>query len=126
MIRFRKVLFPVGLLLGAIVIAGWLRATKPSSPENPITEHVWTVDVLPVVVADIQPEMRLFAQIVAGREVELRALVAGTVESVGSNFADGGIVEKGETLVSIDSFFHDRDLMSNVRCFAKQWRDSMN
>ena len=111
MIRFRKALFPIGLLLGAIAIAGWLRATKPSSPANPITEHIWTVDVLPVVVADIQPEMRLFAQIVAGREVELRALVAGTVESVGSNFANGGIVEKGETLVTIDSFFHDRDLM---------------
>mgnify|MGYP000418575234 CR=1 FL=1 len=74
MIRFRKALFPIGLLLGAIAIAGWLRATKPSSPANPITEHIWTVDVLPVVVADIQPEMRLFAQIVAGREVELRAL----------------------------------------------------
>ncbi|SVC75017.1 uncharacterized protein METZ01_LOCUS327871, partial [marine metagenome] len=24
-IRFRKVLFPIGLLLGAILIAGWLR-----------------------------------------------------------------------------------------------------
>ena len=119
MIRFRKVLFPIGLLLGAILIAGWLRVTKPVSPANPTTERVWTVDVLPVAFLDVQPEMRLFAQIVAGREVHLRSLVSGVVETVGPNFANGGIVEKGEMLITIDPFFLDRNLVEQRTFFRE-------
>jgi len=118
-IRFRKVLFPIGLLLGAILIAGWLRVTKPVSPANPTTERVWTVDVLPVAFLDVQPEMRLFAQIVAGREVHLRSLVSGVVETVGLNFANGGVVEKGEMLITIDPFFLDRNLVEQRALFRE-------
>ena len=119
MTRFRKVLFPVGLVLGAILIAGWLRATKPVSPANPITERVWTVDVLPVAFSNVQPDMRLFAQIVAGREVRLRSLVSGVVETVGRNFSNGGVVEKGEMLITIDPFFIDRDLVEQRTLFRE-------
>jgi len=124
-ISFRKVFFPVGLLLGAILIAGWLRVTKPVSPANQITERVWTVDVLPVVFSDVQPEMRLFAQIVAGREVRLRALVSGVVESVGPNFANGGVVEEGEMLITFDPFFIDRNLVEQ-RTFFREAQARLN
>ena len=111
MIQFRKLIVPVGFLLGAVLIAGWLRATKSDSPASPIAERVWTVDTMPAVISDFQPELHLFAEIVAGRATNLRALVAGTVESVGTNFANGGVVEKGEVLLTMDPFFRDRDLM---------------
>ena len=111
LIQFRKLIIPVGFLLGAVLIAGWLRATKSDSPESPRAARVWTVDTTPVVISDFMPELHLFAEIVSGLATDLRALVAGTVESVGTNFANGGVIEKGEVLLTMDPFFRDRDLV---------------
>ena len=126
LIRSRKVLVPAAILLGGVLIAGWLRLTKPVSPANPITETVWTVDVVSVSFSDVQPEMRLFAEIVAGREVELRSLVPGVVESVGPNFANGGVVEKGEMLITIDPFLSIEIWWNSARFLVRQARDLNN
>ncbi len=107
----RKLLFPVSFLFISIVIAGLLRATKMEAPANPISERVWTVDTASVVIQNIQPTIDLLGEIVAGREVRLRALTSGAVESVGPNFKNGGTVRAGETLLQIDPFFRDKDLL---------------
>jgi len=99
-----KVLLPVLILAGAIGTALFLYATKSEITPEPAKEKSWTVAATTVVVADYAPELKLFGQLVAGRETELRALVVGPVVKTGENFVEGGTVRAGELLLEIDPF----------------------
>jgi len=102
--RTRKILLPVVILAIAVSFAGYLRATRPAVKRNPVQERVWVVSAMSVKLADVQPKLRLYGEIVAGRKVDLRPLVGGRIVGVGPNFSDGGIVQTGELLIEIDNF----------------------
>jgi len=102
--RARKVLLPVLILVIAVSFAGYLRATRPPVKRNPIEERVWVVSATPIKFEDIQPKLRLYGEIVAGRKVDLRPLVGGRIVGVGPNFAAGGIVRANDLLIEIDDF----------------------
>jgi len=102
--RARKVLLPVVILAVAVSFAGYLRATRPPVKRNAVQERVWVVAATAVAYQDIQPKLRLYGEIVAGRQVDLRPLVGGRIVAVGPNFAAGGIVRTDELLIEIDDF----------------------
>ncbi|MCH8090793.1 MAG: efflux RND transporter periplasmic adaptor subunit [Proteobacteria bacterium] len=99
-----KIALPLIILALAIAGAGYLRATKTVlTPKAPV-EKVWPVSAVEAAPSDIQPELRVFGEIVAGREVEMRPLVAGRVIEAGPDFVEGGILKRGDLLVAIDPF----------------------
>ena len=106
----KKWLLPLVILVVAFLIGSYLLATKkqlvPVAPE----ERVWAVDVVSASYADVQPELTLYGQIAASRSSELRAQVAGRIIDVAQNFRDGGIVEKGDLLVTVDPFDYETAL----------------
>jgi len=105
-----RYLLPFAVLAFAAAGVAYLVASKPVVAPNAQTERVWTVATRTAVIADVQPELRLFGEIVAGREVELRALVAGEVVAVGPNVVDGGTVEGGELIAAIDAFDYQAEV----------------
>lgn len=105
-----KVILPVLAIATSVVVAGWLKSTKPDTPANPLPERVWVVEAARVAFADVRPELSLFGEVVAAREVALRALVAGPVQAVSERFVEGGTVEAGEVLVTIDPFDFEQDV----------------
>ena len=102
--RLRKILLPLVIIAAGLAFAGYLRATRPPVERNPVRERVWIVSAMPVTLRNIQPELRLYGEIVAGRKVDLRPLVAGRIVAVGPKFAAGGIVRAGDLLIQIDPF----------------------
>ncbi len=106
----RKTALPIAILAVALAFAVFLRATKPDIERNKVEERVWPVSAVTVEIVDVQPELNLYGEIVAGREVELRPLVAGRVVEVGANFVDGGKVRAGELLVAIDRFHYESQI----------------
>jgi len=99
-----KVALPLLVLaLGAVSYAG-LKATRPDVPSRPAQEKVWPVLAAQVTFSDFKPEVRLYGETVAGRVVELRALVAGQVTETGPGLRAGGRVKKGDLLLRIDPF----------------------
>ena len=105
-----KIIAPVGVLLAAFGIAAVLAATRPSLAPDELRERAWLVTTEAVSVGTIQPELRLFGEVVPGREVELRPLVTGQIIETGKNFREGGIVSAGELLLSIDPFDYEAAL----------------
>ena len=100
------------MLVGALAVAGYLQATKPElAPEAP-AERVWLISTAEAAIADRQPELLAYGEIVAQRDVEMRALVAGQIVAVGENFVDGGWVREGDLLVQIDPFEFDASVAS--------------
>ncbi len=102
--QVRKAVLPAILVVAAVAGAIVLVRTKPVVAPSDKVEQPWLVSVSAVTLADVQPTLRLFGEIVPGREVELRALVAGEVVAVGEAFVDGGVVAKGTMIIGIDAF----------------------
>ena len=108
--RLAKIAVPIVIIAAAVAGAGYLKATRPVVESTLPEERAWPVSVVSAARVDVQPELRLFGEIVAGRDVELRPLVAGTVIDVGARFVDGGVVRAGELLVAIDPFDYHADV----------------
>ena len=104
------------LVLSILVLAGGIAGfvvlvkTRPELTPSAPQERVWVVAAETVEFRDVQPDLRLFGEIVAGRQVELRALVAGEVVEVAPTFREGGAVEQGDLLLAIDPFDYQAGL----------------
>ena len=99
----------MAILTGAVLFAGYagqkaLIAAKEEPAKRPAREKVAFVKTVPIEFGSYQPMLRLYGETVAGRRVELRALVAGDVKSVGDSLRDGGEVKAGEPLLTINPF----------------------
>ena len=102
--RFLKIALPLLTLVCAVLAVGYLQATRPDIERTASAERAMPIAASTVRIADIQPAIDAFGEVVAQRDVELRALVAGPVVAVGENFVNGGTVRAGELLVEIDPF----------------------
>lgn len=97
-------LLPIAILMLAVGIMTFLRMTKPELGARPVAEKVWPVAVAEVAPGSERPRLRLEGEVVAGREAELRPLVAGTILELAPAFRDGGSLRRGELAVRIDPF----------------------
>ena len=102
--RFLKIFLPLLTLVCAVLAVGYLRATKPEIERTGFEERARPIAAATVRIGDVQPAISAYGEVVAERDVELRALVAGPVVSVGENFVNGGTVRAGDLLVAIDPF----------------------
>ena len=108
--RFFKIAVPIALLAAAAIGSYRLWDTRPEVAAKPARELSRTVAAVTVEHRDIRPGMRLYGSIVAGREVDLRPLVAGRIIEVGDSFADGGILRAGDLIIAIDPFDAQADI----------------
>ncbi len=100
-----KIGLPLAILAAAVaVVVLYLLPTKPEIKPKAPQERVWPVSVIETAPSDVRPEFRVYGEIVAGREVEMRPLVAGRVVEVGPDFVEGGVVKRGGLLIAIDPF----------------------
>ncbi|WP_208977770.1 HlyD family efflux transporter periplasmic adaptor subunit [Labrenzia sp. 011] len=92
------------ILFGAVKGMNYLVGTRPELPKRPVQEKSYAVETVTLVRGDHAPQLNVYGETSAGREVELRSLVAGEVIEVHPNLKAGGAVSKGEVLVAIDRF----------------------
>lgn len=106
--KIKKILLPFGLLAASFAVFALLLALRPVVPSVIPTERVWNVNVVRAEVKDIQPTLKVFGEVVAGRKITLRALVSGEINEMHPQFREGGIVEKDDKLFQIDPFNYER------------------
>ena len=110
---------PLLIIVVAVVIIGIMMATRPTVVAVDPPERTWPVEVVTVKHADYQPSLNLFGEVIAGRQSELRALVAGIVIDTGKNFREGAFVEKGELLLQVDPFEYRNDVEEQTALLAE-------
>ncbi len=103
-IVFLRILFPVLIIAGAISGYSYLKKTKPVIKKQAKREQVLAVDTVITKITDYQPTIKLYGEAVAGRKVEMRALVSGEIIETGKKLSIGSIIKKGEQLIKIDPF----------------------
>ena len=97
-----QVLLPIAVIAAGYGGYQYLKATKPEPSKQRNVERAFGVRVVPVSIGTFQPKLTLYGSAVAGREVDLRALVSGRVVETSAHLREGGVVEKGAQLLSID------------------------
>ncbi len=102
--RLFTILVPLAILAIGVMVAIFLISTRPELAAKPVVERVWTVASVPAASVTVQPERRFFGRIVAGREIDIRPEVSGSILEIGPNFIEGGVVRQGELLVRLDPF----------------------
>jgi len=102
-----QMLLALAILLGAVYGMNSLVASRPEVAKRPVQEKSYAVQTLSVGAADHAPKINVYGETTAGREVELRALVAGEVVQVHPNLKAGGAVDEGEVLVAVDRFDYE-------------------
>ena len=105
-----RTLLPIAVLLAGGAVFAYLEATKPALDKKPVAERSWPVTATTVEKTTIAPTLVLYGTIVAGRTVDMRPLLSGRISKVGSEFAVGGLVRKGDLLVAIDAFDYEATL----------------
>ena len=109
-----KIILPFVVLALAAYGAFSLWKSRPQTVRQTPPEKTWMVESVRAKLIDVQPDLRLFGEVVAGRKVELRPLVAGQIVKVGVNFREGGVVAKGDLLIAIDPFDYQADIDEGV------------
>ncbi len=103
----------IGVVLLSVTLAllGWAGASiygavqarlSDERPERPQRERVFAVNVTPVTLQALTPEMVVFGQIESRRTLDLRAAAGGTVVALAEGFEDGARVAAGTLLAQID------------------------
>ena len=99
-----KLLLPLVMIGTGFTGYKYLRATRPDMPKQMQLEHAFAVDTVPATRVSAQPILTLYGNTVAGRQVDIRALVAGRVIETHDELREGGHIKAGETLLVVDPF----------------------
>jgi hypothetical protein len=93
----------VGLLLAGIYVFQNAQNERDAR-KGPRTdrERSFTVNVIPIEIGTIAPELTAFGEVVSGRTLELRTAASGALVEMSPNFREGGAVGKGELLFATD------------------------
>ncbi len=110
---FFQLLLPVVVIAGGVAVHQYLKATKPETPKRKAKPSIYAISTVPVAFGTVQPQLKLFGTTVAGRQVEIRSLVAGQVITTSDDLRDGGKIAAGATILAIDPFNYKSDLQDN-------------
>jgi RND family efflux transporter MFP subunit len=98
----RQVSVPILVLVIGVAVAGYFVGSRPRASLEPLQEKVWSVAVVEAIRRDVKPKIRVFGEILAGREAEIRAMVAGQLVELNPEFRNGTLIVTGTMLAVID------------------------
>lgn len=99
----RTVLYAAGVMTVGLLLATVLLTGKPSPvPQPPAQRELPTVDVITVEPASRELTVTTQGTVRPLREIDLVNRVAGRVESVAPEFAEGGFFRSGDLLLKIE------------------------
>jgi hypothetical protein len=93
----------VGLLLvGVYIFQNAQNERESRRGQRTERERSFSVNVMPIEIGTISPELIAFGEVVSGRTLELRTAASGALVEMSPNFREGGAVKKGDLLFATD------------------------
>lgn len=97
----------IAIIAGGVMVMQRLIASRPEAPQRPQVERQVPVQTQSVERATYSPTISVFGEVVAGRLIELRALVAGEITAVHPDLEAGRRINESAALVEIDRFAYE-------------------
>lgn len=113
--------FILPLVILGIGIGGYqyLKSTRPEKQKRPTQERVFAIKSTIAKKQALQPTLKLYGTTVAGRQVDIRALVSGRVIEASPALKNGGEVQQGDVLLTIDPFSYDNAVTESQASLAE-------
>ena len=105
-----KIRNPAKVLTLAVFLFAVLLVGRQEAQPLVLQERAWVVESSTIAYQATRPIIPAYGEVVAARQIDLRALVAGEVISVAPTLEEGALVKKGETLLQIDPFVYENAL----------------
>lgn len=102
-----RVALPLVVVALGVLLGRYLIVSRPQALPNPPAEKVTPVTVIPAQYTTFRPELQVYGEITAGREAEIRPVVAGRITALDETFRSGAYVQAGQMLVQIDRFDYE-------------------
>ncbi|QOL26779.1 efflux RND transporter periplasmic adaptor subunit [Thalassotalea sp. LPB0316] len=102
MVQLRFVLWPIAIIVAAIVLLGVMGALAPKPEKKPFTVKAPLVEVQDITSSDVQFVIASQGSVLPRTETVIVSEVSGQVVSVSDKFIAGGFFKKGEQLLSIN------------------------
>lgn len=98
-----KIILPICLIL--IGLAGWFyfKSQKPEMKRKPPKKQEILVETISIKPGDYKSSINVLGTVMPDKEIQLKSKIAGEVIFVSRKFTQGGIINKGELLLEIDS-----------------------
>lgn len=109
---FSKLLLPIVIVLITIILGYWIFNNPPTSKRNAGGEiPQMTVEIKQLVPQNYQVNVESFGTVAPRTQSVLFCQVTGQINTVSTQFRDGGFFNKGDILIELD----DRDFRSEVK-----------
>lgn len=100
--RVFAVILIVAIVLGGIFLARLIIAAKPKAERKKRPKMQTLVQVQQVMPTDITMEIEAMGTVLAARKLALKPQISGRVQDVNPGLVPGGLIAKGETILTID------------------------
>ncbi len=117
--RLLQAIFPILVIALGYATYSYLKQTRPEKNKRPAQERTFSVKSIPARAETIQPKLKLYGSTVAGRRVDIRALVAGRVVEASSALKEGGRINNGDMLLRIDPFSYESAVQESKALLAE-------
>lgn len=101
--RLLQIIIPLVILAGGVFGAGALITSRPTVKKAPPQATATAVEVIRVKAEDMQAVISAFGTVQAHQELTVQPQVGGSVTQQHTNLVKGGLLQKGDVLVQIDS-----------------------
>lgn len=98
----KKILAPLGVLVLGVGLFALLQVSKPEPEKKEKEVRALSVFVEPVLNSDVTLNVHTQGEVRARTEVDLVTQVGGRVVAVSNEFTEGGLIEPGAVLVTIE------------------------
>lgn len=92
----------LGLLAAAAGVAAWMFVSRPSTAQKNDERAIPTVDTEPVLLGSHTVELTSEGVVRSAREVALAAGIGGKIITISPSLIEGGTVDEGDLLATID------------------------
>ena len=100
--RILSITLPLVIIAAGGAAWSYFKTTAPVMKRAQPKRQVSVVETMPAVRDDLRTVISALGTVVAAKEVTLKAQVSGSVQSVSFQFVPGGLIHKGDVLLTLD------------------------
>lgn len=114
----RRIIYCTVIILAGVLIARYLIATKPTISKRPAEKIAPLVNVVPLEPRSHAIRIEAMGSVIPSREIVLKTPVAGEIIALNDEFAVGGLLQAGSTILRIDPKDYELALEQKERILA--------
>ncbi|CCK79247.1 efflux RND transporter periplasmic adaptor subunit [Desulfobacula toluolica] len=118
-----KIVLPLCLILAGVSGWNYFKAQEPKMKRKPPEKQAAVVETISMEPGNYQSSVMVMGTVMPDRKIILKSKVAGEVVAISKKFVQGGLIKKGETLLTLDDSDYRIEVLKARSAFDKALSD---